>query len=61
MNRAEFMQAYRGDDALRESLTPDDRVEIFLGILQGAGDITYELLNELLNDYDVTNMEVVQK
>lgn len=40
------------------SLSVDDRIEIFLTILLGKTDITFELLNNLLIEYDVEDLEI---
>ena len=42
-------------------LTPDDRVEIFRTILLGSSDLTVDLLNEILGDYCVDNIEVIER
>ena len=55
------MAAFRHDDELNEALTPDDRVEIFLTVLQGGSDVTKGLLDELLAEYEVTGLEVTEQ
>lgn len=60
MTREEFMEAYRDNDELGESLTPDDCVEIFLGVLKGSEDITKDLLETLLKEYQVSNLKIVE-
>lgn len=60
MTREEFMEAYREDDELNESLTPDDCVEVFLSILKGSSDITKSLLETLLREYEVSNLKIVE-
>ncbi|QRY90598.1 hypothetical protein [Acinetobacter baumannii] len=55
MDREHFMDFFRNDEKL-EQLTPDDRIEIFLNVLLGSSDIDVKLLNELLNNYDISNM-----
>lgn len=59
MNRENFMNFFRDNDRLN-TLTPDDRIEIFSTILLGNSDITFELLNNLLIDYEVTNLEILK-
>ncbi|EJO37532.1 hypothetical protein ACINIS123_A0077 (plasmid) [Acinetobacter baumannii IS-123] len=44
-----------------EQLTPDDRIEIFLNVLLGSSDIDVKLLNELLNNYDISNIVISEK
>ncbi len=51
MKRKEFMNAFRNDEELHESLTGDDRVEIFLGILKKSSDVNYLSLKALLIKY----------
>ena len=59
ISRQDFMNFFRDSDQLNE-LTPDDRVEVFSNILLGGSDLTKELLNEILKDYAVRNLEVVE-
>ena len=58
-SREEFMKFFRDTEKLNE-LTPDDRVEIFRTVLLGSSDFSKELLNEILGDYSVDNLEVVE-
>lgn len=58
ISREQFMQFFRDDEKLNE-LTPDDRVEIFSSILVGNSDITKELLEEVISDYSVSNLKVI--
>jgi hypothetical protein len=53
------MQFFRDDEKLNE-LSPDDRVEIFQTILLGSSDITFDLLNDILIDYCVSNLEIIE-
>ena len=53
------MNFFRDSDQLNE-LTPDDRVEVFSTILLGGSDLTKALLNEILNDYSVSDLEVIE-
>ena len=59
MTREDFMNFFRDDEKL-SLLSADDRIEIFLQILPGNSDITEDLLNELISDYQVTNLKVCQ-
>lgn len=59
ISRQDFMNFFRDSDQLNE-LTPDDRVEVFSTILLGGSDLTKELLNEILNDYSVRYLEVIE-
>lgn len=58
-SRADFMNFFRDDEKLNE-LTADDRVEIFRTILLGSSDLTIELLKNILNDYSVCNLEIIE-
>jgi hypothetical protein len=57
--REDFMNFFRDTEKLNE-LTPDDRVEIFKTILLGSSDFSKDLLNEILGDYSVENLEVIE-
>lgn len=59
ITRQEFMDFFR-DDEMLNSLTADDRVEIFLQVLTGSSDITKELLDELVSEYSVGGLEVIE-
>jgi hypothetical protein len=59
ITREEFMKFFRDTEKLNE-LTPDDRVEIFRTVLLGSSDFSKDLLNEILGDYSVENLEVVE-
>jgi len=59
ISREEFLQFFRDDEKLNE-LTPDDRDEVFRTILLGSCDITKELLEDIISDYSVSNLKVIQ-
>ena len=59
ITREGFMKFFRDTEKLKE-LTPDDRVEIFRTILLGSSDFSKDLLNEVLGDYCVDNLEVIE-
>jgi hypothetical protein len=59
ISREDFMKCFRDDEKLNE-LKVDDRVEIFRTILVGSSDLTKDLLNEVLGDYCVDNLEVIE-
>lgn len=54
------MKFFRDNDKLNE-LTVDNRIEIFRTILIGSSDLTKDLLNEILGDYSVDNLEVIER
>lgn len=59
MDRNQFMNFFRDNDKLN-LLSADDRVEIFKTILLGSSDITKQLLDELIIDYCIENIEVIE-
>jgi hypothetical protein len=59
ITRQQFMDFFRDTNKLNE-LTPDDRTEIFGTILLGSDDITKQLLEELISDYCVPHLKVLQ-
>ena len=59
MTREEFMEAYRNDDELKESMTPEDCKEIFLTVLQGDGDINKGILDDLLREYGIDDTRII--
>ena len=56
--RHDFMAFFRDDDRLN-ALSVDDRIEVFRTILAGSSDITKKLLKDLLEDYGVGHLHVV--
>ncbi len=54
----DFMNFFRDNDKVNE-LSADDRVEIFSTILPGNSDFTKELLDDILSDYDVWHLKVI--
>ena len=54
------MSFFRNSEKLNE-LTPDDRIEIFRTILLGSSDLTKGLLTDILNDYSVENIILMEK
>ena len=58
ITRDDFMSFFRDNEKLNE-LSTDDRIEIFRTILLGSSDLTKELLNDVLSDYCVENLEII--
>jgi hypothetical protein len=58
ISREDFMTFFRDDEKLNE-LTVDDRIEIFRTVLVGNSDLTKDLLNDILADYSVSKLEVI--
>ncbi|NLN25663.1 MAG: hypothetical protein GX163_08455 [Bacteroidetes bacterium] len=59
MSREDFINFFRDDEKLNQ-LTVDDRIEIFRTILVGSSDLTKDLLNEILEDYSVSNLKIIE-
>jgi hypothetical protein len=57
--KEDFMHFFRDTEKLNE-LTPDDRIEIFRTILLGSSDFSKDLIDEILADYAVGHLEVVE-
>ena len=57
MTRDDFMDFFRDDEKLN-TLSNDDRVEVFRTILAGSSDISVELLRDLLNDYNRNDIKI---
>ena len=55
----DFMIFFRDDEKLNE-LTAEDRVEVFRTILVGSSDLTKELFDEILSDYNVDHLEILE-
>ena len=51
--------AFFRDNEKLNTLPVGDRIEIFCTVLLGSSDITYDLLNNLLIDYNVDNLKIV--
>lgn len=58
MTRDDFMAFFRDDEFLN-TLSADDRIEVFAQILLGSSDFTKELLDDVLSDYGVAHLEVI--
>jgi nucleoside diphosphate kinase len=56
--REVFMKIFRSD--LLNTLSTDDRHEVFSSILQGSSDFTVELFEDMFNNYDIDNLEVIE-
>jgi hypothetical protein len=59
ITRDDFMTFFRDDESLN-MLSADDRVEVFSTILTGSSDFTKELFDEILRDYCVSNLKVIE-
>ncbi len=59
ITREEMMIFFRDNEKLND-LTPDDRIEIFRTILLGSSDFSKKLIDEILSDYSVDNLKVIE-
>lgn len=59
ISKEDFMRFFRDTKKLNE-LTPDDRIEIFRTILLGSSDFSKDLIDEILVDYSVDHLEVIE-
>jgi hypothetical protein len=59
ITRDDFMNFFRDDESLN-MLSADDRVEVFSTKLTGSSDFTKELFDEILRDYCVSNLKVIE-
>jgi hypothetical protein len=59
ISREDFINFFRDDEKLNQ-LTVDDRIEIFRTTLVGSSDLTKDLLNEILEDYSVSNLKIIE-
>lgn len=60
MTRDDFMSFFRNDEQLN-TLSNDDRIEVFSQIISGSSDFTKELFEEILADYSNSDLEVIDK
>jgi hypothetical protein len=60
MDRDAFMAFFRDDERL-QTLTADDRIELFGQIMIGSSDFTKELIDSVLEDYGVTHLRVLEE
>jgi hypothetical protein len=59
MDRNDFMNFFR-DTELLNTLSVDDRIEIFSTILLGSSDFKKQLFDDIFTDYCVSHLEVVE-
>lgn len=59
ITREEFMAFFRDEERIN-TLSPDDRVEVFSTILLGSSDFKVKLFNEIFSDYGVSHLETVE-
>jgi hypothetical protein len=59
ITRDDFMEFFRDNDKLN-TLSVDDRIEVFSTILLGSSDFKKKLFDDIFSDYGVTNLEVIE-
>lgn len=59
VTRNEFMAFFRDEECL-QTLSVDDRIEVFATILLGSSDFTKELLDNILCDYGVEHLHIIE-
>lgn len=59
MNSTEFMAFFRDNEKLN-TLTDDERIELFRYACVGSSDFTAELLQEIFDDYSVEHLQVIE-
>jgi hypothetical protein len=59
ITRDDFMEFFRDNEKLN-TLSPDDRIEVFSTILLGSSDFSKKLLNDILLDYGVDDLRIVE-
>lgn len=59
LTREHFMKFFRNNELLN-TLSTDDRIEVFATILPGNSDFTLELFEKLLADYCVEHLRIVK-
>jgi hypothetical protein len=57
--RNTFMEIFRLD-TFGDIISADDAHEVFAGVLHGSSDVTKELLDEVLDNYNVGNIDIVE-
>jgi hypothetical protein len=53
------MEFFRDTEKLN-TLSVDDRIEVFSTILLGSSDFKKELFDEIFIDYSVTHLEIIE-
>ena len=59
ITRDEFMAFFRNEESIN-TLSPDDRIEVFSTILLGNSDFKKKLFNEIFSDYCVDHLEIIE-
>ncbi len=59
ITRDEFMDFFRNEESIN-TLSSDDRIEVFSTILLGNSDFKKKLFDEIFSDYCVDHLEVIE-
>jgi hypothetical protein len=59
ITRDDFMEFFRDTEKLN-TLSVDDRIEIFSTVLLGNSDFKKKLFDEIFSDYSVSHLEVIE-
>ena len=59
ITRENFMTFFRDDESLN-TLSVEDRIEIFSTILLGSSDFKKKLFDEIFSDYSINHLEVIE-
>jgi hypothetical protein len=59
MTRDDFMDFFRDEEKLN-TLSVDDRIEVFSYILLGSSDFKKSLFDEIFSDYCVAHLKVIE-
>ena len=57
--RDDFMEFFRDNEKLN-TLSVDDRIEVFSTILLGSSDFKKPLFDDIFSDYGVTKLDVIE-
>ena len=57
--KQDFMDFFRDNEKLN-LLTVEDRIEVFSSIMLGSSDFKKKLLDEVLSDYGVTTIDIIE-
>lgn len=57
--RDDFMEFFRDNEQLN-TLSVDDRIEVFSTVLLGSSDFKKKLFDDLFSDYSINNLQVIE-
>ncbi|MDI9320012.1 MAG: hypothetical protein QM530_05985 [Phycisphaerales bacterium] len=59
ITRDHYMEFFRDNNKLN-TLSVEDRIEVFSTILLGSSDFKKKLFDDIFSDYGVTNLKVIE-